>query len=97
MNRFTLRTTLSPYTTLFRSKPNPPSKVSHLLTRSTALRCEAVLRDPNSTRLNSRHVPHWYVTFYLDQRLYVAKQCFAVHVLPRPPTLYSFTGSTPAN
>src|SRR6266576_4848594 len=57
------RSTLFPYTTLFRSPSHPPA------TRSTAPTCaHAGSGDRKSTRLNSSHVEISYAVFCLKQK-----------------------------
>src|SRR5690625_4735493 len=86
INGFTLRSSASRFKSCRAHKPNPPSKVSHLLTRSTALRCEAVLRGSSPAGPTNLILPQRLLTRHVDQRHYVAQQRLAVQVLPGPQT-----------
>src|SRR5215471_8289126 len=58
------RSTLFPYTTLFRSRPAPAPAP----TRCRNARCPAPVRDRKSTRLNSSHVEISYAVFCLKKK-----------------------------
>src|SRR6266704_4981320 len=58
------RSTLFPYTTLFRSRARPPPDEQHLV---RAVVCFG-LRDRKSTRLNSSHVSISYAVFCLKKK-----------------------------
>src|SRR6516225_7873480 len=58
------RSTLFPYTTLFRSRLRAPGNSS----RSTLRRCGRIHRDRKSTRLNSSHMSISYAVFCLKKK-----------------------------
>src|SRR6266704_2208655 len=60
------RSTLFPYTTLFRSRP-PPCARSRSVTTTSAC-CRTTRRDRKSTRLNSSHVSISYAVFCLKKK-----------------------------
>src|SRR5437868_12034205 len=61
------RSTLFPYTTLFRSRREP--QCGALAARSAAFRCRRALHpDRKSTRLNSSHVSISYAVFCLKKK-----------------------------
>src|SRR2546426_4979272 len=68
------RSTLFPYTTLFRSHYGPEAKeIRDLLRRSTAARIDTIwsdggFRDRKSTRLNSSHLVISYAVFCLKKK-----------------------------
>src|SRR5215204_7302347 len=57
------RSTLFPYTTLFRSRPRPPPRRS-----ARGAGCPAGSRDRKSTRLNSSHTVISYAVFCLKKK-----------------------------
>src|SRR5438874_6885473 len=61
------RSTLFPYTTLFRSPNDAGEHLSKLLRRKLELR-SAALQDRKSTRLNSSHVEISYAVFCLKKK-----------------------------
>src|SRR5712664_4612516 len=63
------RSTLFPYTTLFRSRPRPPRAQAQPLQRALPLRppARARHRDRKSTRLNSSHDQTSYAVFFLHK------------------------------
>src|SRR2546427_9180874 len=70
------RSTLFPYTTLFRSVPRPSSRTSRLTWQlfpflapwSTEKICASEKRDRKSTRLNSSHSQISYAVFCLKKK-----------------------------
>src|SRR5215216_7745153 len=72
------RSTLFPYTTLFRSRPTSPSK-SHAARSGSTAACRACRRragptDRKSTRLNSSHQIISYAVFCLKKKKKKKKQ-----------------------
>src|SRR6266540_6832385 len=71
------RSTLFPYTTLFRSRPRwrrGPAPRSRNPRRSGRARCGARGRDRKSTRLNSSHITISYAVFCLKKKKKKKKQ-----------------------
>src|SRR3989442_6142143 len=64
------RSTLFPYTTLFRSQPRPLGRARHLLAHAQVSPIAAALArlDRKSTRLNSSHVRISYAVFCLKKK-----------------------------
>src|SRR3989442_10693576 len=63
------RSTLFPYTTLFRSEGLPREEVDlHLSPTGRGARRDTVARDRKSTRLNSSHVRISYAVFCLKKK-----------------------------
>src|SRR5439155_20545000 len=60
------RSTLFPYTTLFRSRPRPAAR--HPARRGQHLRLARPAADRKSTRLNSSHVAISYAVFCLKKK-----------------------------
>src|SRR6266508_4854608 len=60
------RSTLFPYTTLFRSRPASPARCCS--PRSAPQRARPCARDRKSTRLNSSHVAISYAVFCLKKK-----------------------------
>src|SRR2546428_9510853 len=66
------RSTLFPYTTLFRSRSEMPSifPLTSGITRLVALAAPVVVGDRKSTRLNSSHDQISYAVFCLKKKIY---------------------------
>src|SRR5437773_6306664 len=62
------RSTLFPYTTLFRSKPRSSSRRTSRRPASPPPRARAPRRDRKSTRLNSSHITISYAVFCLKKK-----------------------------
>src|SRR3989442_4521209 len=72
------RSTLFPYTTLFRSHCHGSSRVTAFLENSGRSREAESIRDRKSTRLNSSHVRISYAVFCLkkkDREVHQSAQC----------------------
>src|SRR5205807_4656265 len=61
------RSTLFPYTTLFRSAPDPPALISQIALENKSSICDRTL-DRKSTRLNSSHLVISYAVFCLKKK-----------------------------
>src|SRR5438874_13811462 len=72
------RSTLFPYTTLFRSVPSP-ALFTYVAVRHTLLAAGVDDRDRKSTRLNSSHVEISYAVFCLKKK----KGHYVLFALPR--------------
>src|SRR5258708_10775819 len=93
------RSTLFPYTTLFRSPPLfiPESTELNMSSRRSALSIDKADRDRKSTRLNSSHQIISYAVFCLKKKNYlnVAKhqalttKSMSIEQTPRIPQTYT--------
>src|SRR5205807_4304383 len=72
------RSTLFPYTTLFRSSPEHISAFDMRTKKRDCLNC-AVLRDRKSTRLNSSHLVISYAVFCLKKKKVTSGSSYARH------------------
>src|SRR5437868_10237646 len=62
------RSTLFPYTTLFRSRPSPPNSMTPGPTHCRTFSWKICSVDRKSTRLNSSHVSISYAVFCLKKK-----------------------------
>src|SRR5206468_5875325 len=67
------RSTLFPYTTLFRSRPRRQSGLFQLHRQLVHAAIELRRRDRKSTRLNSSHDQISYAVFCLKKKIYTTK------------------------
>src|SRR5256885_5229859 len=89
------RSTLFPYTTLFRSCKIPAKEIQETSTcipeqlLRTAMTCSPIKQDRKSTRLNSSHLVISYAVFCLKKKkIYTAILTFSLHI---SATLYITT------
>src|SRR5438034_4843581 len=86
MFRLPPRSTLFPYTTLFRSKTTVVGSSPEVLVRLENGRIDVrPIADRKSTRLNSSHTVISYAVFCLKKKYYTVKDCVTIDVLPRTP------------
>src|SRR5437899_8092362 len=69
------RSTLFPYTTLFRSDPGPAPGVARAATRRRGVGGGQRPRDRKSTRLNSSHLGISYAVFCLKKKKEEREEC----------------------
>src|SRR2546430_13696155 len=89
------RSTLFPYTTLFRSLQGDPTAESYneqLLYQSTPYRAILAARDRKSTRLNSSHSQISYAVFCLKKKKkknYKTRKEYKLHDINTPATCHT--------